>query len=317
MNAFCTIVDEHYIPFARALYASIEQYDIKKQFFVLISNFDTKPEQEDGSAIRWVNLSDLMETVLAEEIIRKYLHQGKRNELRWALKPVFIAWLLSKEIKKIIYTDCDIFFVNNPGFLFDELDKHAVILTPHWKNIYPVKDDQLADILGTGYFNAGFIGVSRKGLHAMSWWAEACSYKMEKSSEAGLYDDQKYLDILPFEFDQVNILQHRGCNLACWNMHVNKREIIDGKLKIAKEYEPVFIHFTDETIQNIVNGNDKLLFPYLQKYTAILRDFLPPGDSVLHGTRLYKRVSFIVALKHKLLIRTRIKRILYKIARNL
>lgn len=317
MNAFCTIVDEHYIPFAKAVYASIEQYDIKKQFFVLICSFDNKPEQEDDTKIRWINLADIMESALAKKIIRKYLHQNKKNELRWALKPVLIAWLLSKGLGKIIYTDCDIFFVNNPDFLFGELNKHSVILTPHWENIDLGKDGRLANILSTGYFNAGFIGVSQNGLHVMNWWAEACSYKMEKSSKAGLYDDQRYLDILPFEFEKVNILQHRGCNLACWNMHVNKREIIDGKLKIAKEYEPVFIHFTNETIQNIINGNDKLLFPYLQKYITILRNFLSPGDTFLTGTGVYNRISFIVSLKHKLLIRTRIKKMMYKIAEKL
>lgn len=317
MNAFCTIVDEHYVPFAKALSASIEQYDIKKQFFVLICNFEPKPEHEDGAGIQWMNLSDIMGSVLAKEIIHKYLHQSKKNELRWALKPVLIAWLLDNGLEKIIYTDCDIFFVNNPCFLFDELDKHSVILTPHWENIDPGEGGQLADILATGYFNAGFIGVSKYGLPAMNWWAEACGYKVEKSVETGFYDDQRYLDIMPFEFDKVNILQHRGCNLACWNMHVNKREIIDGKLKIAKEYEPVFIHFTNETIQNIINGNDQLLYPYLEKYIKAFRNQGPSAEHILANIGFSQKRSFVIYLKHKLLIRTRIKRILYKIAEKL
>lgn len=317
MNAFCTIIDEHYIPFAKALHGSVEQYDMKNQFFVLICNFESKPDQKPGTGVQWLNLSDVVESISAKEIIHKYLYQSKKNELRWALKPVLIAWLLNNGLEKVIYTDCDIFFVNNPYFLLDELNKHSVILTPHWQSIDPDEDDQLTDTLATGYFNAGFIGVSQNGLPAMTWWAEACGYKMEKSPNTGFYDDQRYLDIIPFEFDGVHVLQHRGCNLACWNMHVNKREIIHGKLKIAGEYEPIFIHFTGETIQNIINGNDQLLHPYLEKYIKAFRDQGLSAGYILNNSGFSRKRSFIVSLKHKLLIRTRIKRILYKIAETL
>ncbi|MBK9568929.1 MAG: hypothetical protein IPO53_02675 [Chitinophagaceae bacterium] len=112
-----------------------------------------------------------------------------------------------------------------------------------------------------GLFNAGFVGASKKGLPALKWWSGACHYKIDRQPELGIFVDQKYLDILPVEYPDIEILQHRGCNIACWNMDTNKRTICNGKLLINDKYEAVFIHFTHETIQQILNGNDYQLRP--------------------------------------------------------
>ena len=194
----------------------------------------------------------------------------------------------------------------------------SVLLTPHWNNINPLEfEDGLFSIMRNGMFNAGFIGAAKNGIPAMKWWAGMCHYKMDRQVELGIYDDQKYLDLLPVEFPGSGILRHQGCNLASWNIDTCKREIINGKLMINKIYEPVFIHFAKDTITNILNRNDELLKPYLDEYIQALQnenfDLLKNLDNLDHA----KFNSSLYSIKHKLRLRTRLKRFLFRLAEKL
>lgn len=310
MNAFCTIVTESHIPFAKALYLSVSAFHPDCIFFILVTDPSKIYVDPENKTIRWLTISDIRKSETIDLLLKKYAHKTKKDELRWALKPALISWLLSQKIEKVIYTDADIFFVNNAGFLFDELDRYSVILTPHWRNIKPSNDSDLFYSLTSGYFNAGFIGASINGMSIINWWEEACCFRMEKSVAHGLFDDQKFLDLVPLEFDGVGIVKHRGCNIAMWNMITNKREMVGGKLLVAGKYDPVFIHFTKDTIQNIVLGNDPLLYPLLENYKAALgTDFV-----LSYFNNLWERPNYFVYIKRKLLIRTRFKRFLYQLS---
>ncbi|MBL0131793.1 MAG: hypothetical protein IPP43_12305 [Chitinophagaceae bacterium] len=166
-------------------------------------------------------------------------------------------------------------------------------------------------------FNAGFIGANKSGEAAINWWAGMCHYKIENRKELGLYDDQKYLDILPVQFEAVHIIKHPGCNLASWNLDTSKREMIDGKLLINKIYEPVFIHFAKDTITNILNRNDELLKPYLDEYIKALQHENFDLMKNLEELNSAKFDSHMYSIKHKLRIRTRLKRFLFRLAEKL
>jgi hypothetical protein len=154
-------------------------------------------------------------------------------------------------------------------------------------------------------------------MEALNWWAEMCPYKTEINQESGLFVDQKYLDILPVQFQGVKIIKHQGCNLASWNIQTCKREIINGKLIINQKFEPIFIHFNRETIVNIFNQNDKLLQPYLEEYIQLLKN---EGFDLHHNNKnldFSKYNTPFLKLKRKLLLRTRLKRFLFKLAERL
>ena len=168
-----------------------------------------------------------------------------------------------------------------------------------------------------GLYNAGFIGANKNGTGALNWWAEMCHFKIEKDPEHGFFVDQKYLDMLPVLFEDIKIISHKGCNLASWNVDTCKREIINGKLIINRQFEPIFIHFARETIANILNRNDKLLYPFLEEYIQLLKK---EGFDLRNN---YTDIDFskfhspFLILKHKLLLRTRVKRFLFKLAERL
>ncbi len=313
MQTFCTIITSDYLPFAKALHKSLKQFVPEISLQVLVTD-----EHNFASSKNFTvhSVNSILNSSVAKNIHKKYAFTSG-SYLRWALKPVFINYLFQNNYDKVIYSDADLFFVSNFNFLLEELDNNNFILSPHWAKINPLENgNSLMEVLNGGLYNAGFIGVNRQGIEAINWWAEMCHFKTEDNPELGLFYDQKYLDILPVQFEGVKILTHKGCNLASWNIETCKRRIIDGKLVINQVFEPVFIHFNSETIANILNGNDKLLKPFLEEYMQLLK---------AEGFDLYRNKNFdfskfnspFLKLKYKLLLRTRFKRFLFKLAERL
>jgi hypothetical protein len=314
MNTFCTIITASHFPLAKVLQASLQKQAPGSSLQVLVvdeNNFIS----ENGLVIHSVHA--LADSSYFKGIEKKYGHNNI-DYYRWALKPVFIGYLLEKGFDKVIFTDPDLYFVNDFTFLFAELDTHSVLLTPHWAILDPtVNEDSLLAVLKGGLYNAGFIGVQKNGAAAMDWWAGLCHYKTEDQKDLGLFVDQKYLDLLPVQFEGVKIVKHQGCNLASWNIDSCKREMMGGKLMINKVYEPVFIHFARDTIVNILNRNDGLLRPYLDEYIKNLQE---EGFDLLKNLDLPDHSKFdspLYSIKHRLSLRTRFKRFLFRLAEKL
>ena len=314
MQTFCTIITADYLPFAKVLHASLEKNMPGTSLQVLVVD---KNDFTSSQNFIIHSIDSVITSPVAKGIFKKYAHTNP-SQFRWALKPVFISHLLQNGFNKVIFTDADIYFVNNFNFLLEELDVNQVLLTPHWADLDPFKNEgSLTDLLLGGLYNAGFIGVNIKGSEAINWWAEMCHFKTEEKPEMGLFFDQKYLNILPVQFPDIKILKHQGCNLASWNVETCKREIINGKLLINQQFEPIFIHFNRETIVNILNRNDKLLYPFLEEYIQL---FNTEGFDLRNN---YKTLDFskfnspFLKLKYKLLLRTRFKRFLFKLAERL
>jgi hypothetical protein len=314
MKSFCTIITADYLPFAKVLHASLQKNVPGTSLQVLVID---KNDFTSHQSFTIHSIDNVITSPVAKGIYKKYAHTNP-DHFRWALKPVFISYLLQNGFDKVIFADPDIYFVNNFGFLFEELESNNILLTPHWANLNPMKNEgSLFDVLRDGLFNAGFIGANKKGIEAINWWSEMCHYKIEKKNELGLFDDQKYLDILPAQFPDVKILKHQGCNLASWNVETSKRESINGKLIINQQFEPIFIHFSKETIVNILNRNDKLLYPFLEEYIQLLKNNgfdLPNNYNKFYFS---KYNSLFFKLKHKIRLRTRIKIFLFKLAQRL
>lgn len=318
MNTFCTIINRQYLPFASVLYQSLAKTDPGVKLQVLITDLeDSNQLSASSTCLTYYSQVDILNSPMAKNIYQKYA-ASNTDILRWALKPVFICHLLQRNFEKVIFVDPDIYFVSRHSFLFDALNEHAVLLSPHWSSIDPLKnEDGLYSVLRNGLYSGGFVAASKKGMMAMEWWASVCHYKMERRQELGLYDDQKYLDIIPLIEKTTCIIRHKGCNLASINIDSCKREIINNKLLINQEFEPVFIHFTKDTIINITNRNDQLLKPFLDNYIAELaaENFDLPGKLDAMDAATFS--SAMYAVKHKARLRTRLKRFFFRLAEKI
>lgn len=265
-TACCTISTQSHLFKAHALLESVRE-NSSADLFCLVT--DSLPPEGLLTHVTYVS-PERLDSPLATRIKKRY----RGNELRWASKPLMLLYLLDMGYEQVIYVDNDICFYASPDFLFHRLETDAVLLTPHF---YPAdatrNQDWLEANFRVGLFNAGFVGASAKGRKALEWWGECCAYNVKKSYRRGLFDDQKYLDLMPVLFDGVNILKHKGCNVARWNKELGIRGTdAQGKLTLAG-YPLVFIHFNVFTIRAIAEGDDPLLAPYLQQYEALLNRF--------------------------------------------
>ena len=218
--------------------------------------------------IYWNEINTEMAAKIADKYRVAYL-----DGYRWSMKSVLLSYLTNvKQINKVVYVDPDIYFYQSPAFLFEELEDSDVLLTPHWRGKIPeVNPVNFALQFQEGIYNAGFIAVNAKAQLALEWWANACLYKCEPDKEAGILDDQSYLNLLPVYFDNVKILKHQGCNVANWNRDVCKRELNDdGETIINDKYPIIFIHYTGSTIGGILKGKDDLLANHLNEYKEII-----------------------------------------------
>ncbi|HRQ49972.1 MAG TPA: hypothetical protein PLR74_05520, partial [Agriterribacter sp.] len=254
---------------------------------------------------------------LAENLYNKYAHINP-DHFRWSLKPVLMNYLLETGFEKVIFVDCDIFFFNDYRFLFEALNRSAIILTPHWYNINPaINENDFLQLLTAGYFNAGFIGSSRRGAPALQWWADACHYRMGKHITAGIYDDQRYLDLLPLLFESVQILSHKGCNVGVGGNEGYERILVGNTLLIDGRYPVIFVHFYRSVIEQILKGYDPLLVPYFNEYKTVFEESGVPLQHFMGSLVNKLQPSVMIKLKWKWRIRTRIKNFLYRLANKL
>jgi lipopolysaccharide biosynthesis glycosyltransferase len=272
-NTFCTIITANYLPYALNLLSSIREYDREVHFNIFVSDCSWKDFRETPPED--ATFFHFPEEVTAEgigaSIMYKY-RETDRDAYRWSCKPVFINNLIrEKGYEKVVYVDCDIFFFNAFGFLFDALETHRILLTPHWRTPHPHSDQEEYRLLfNHGLYNAGFIAASDKATEVMDWWAENCLYSCAKASFPGEYVDQSILNLMPVYFEGVHSLGHKGCNVSVWNQNVCRRTLRqDGSLLINEEYPIVFVHF----VSNVPREADPMLGGLFDRYLHSLRSF--------------------------------------------
>lgn len=272
-RSFCTVITSNYLPYALNLLHSIREHDPEVHFNILIS--DAAKSEFDGKAHDQSTFFRFAEDVASEgvglKIVQKYRY-NHHDAFRWSCKSVLINYLIAEcGYAKVIYVDSDMFFFSPFSFLFDALDTHRVLLTPHWRTPHPsCSPSEYRLLFSDGLYNAGFIGANSNAIDVMEWWAESCLYSCQKGSFPGEYVDQSILNMMPIYFEGVHILRHKGCNVSVWNQHVCRRTMKpDGSIFINDVFPVVFIHF----VANIAKSFDPLLGGYFDRYLENLRSF--------------------------------------------
>lgn len=318
MNTFCTIITKNYLPYAIALYKSLRRFskDVQLQVLIVDGNIAGN-ELTCYHGITVFTTEQLMNFHVAASLYKKYAHTSVNN-FRWSMKPVFMLYLLEHGYDKVLFTDCDIFFYNDFQFLFDELDTSSILLTPHWRTSDPLEDEPaFLSLFRDGLYNAGFVGSNKKGMPALDWWAQACHYRMETNEALGLKEDQPYLNVLPVEFTDVHIIRHKGCNVASWNHYECKRVQVGDKVLINGIYPIIFIHFNKLQFTQTLKGHDALLLPHLQEFKNTFEENGAQLSSFQKELPYYLQAGRLLKIKWTLMIRTRIKRFLFRAAEKL
>lgn len=293
MYHFCTITTADHLFKTLALYDSLTALSSDAYLHVLCVD-ELTGDLPTGN-ISFYKPKELAHLPSTGTILNKY--SASKDKLRWSLKPVFLHFLLEKTVDKVLYVDNDIYFYGDYTFLFDLLDNYDFLLTPHNYPRDPNKDQNWLEAnFRVGLYNAGFVGVNKGAVKDLEWWAGCCAYRCEKNALRGMFDDQKYLDLIPVMNEKACIVRHKGCNVAEWNKAVISRSEENGRLILGGKYPLIFIHFNGTTVRAIERGEEPLLRKYFDLYIANLKKYKPD----IQAGQLYKMPSAIERLKYQI-----------------
>ncbi|MDB5477226.1 MAG: hypothetical protein JWP49_2737 [Phenylobacterium sp.] len=141
-------------------------------------------------------------------------------ELNTAVKPYAFRRLLA-EADSVTYLDPDIYVYRPLTEVRAALEAAELALTPHLTR--PLAGEALPNdqaILTSGVYNLGFMAAraTPKVLALVAWWAERCRFDCRVDFAAGLFTDQRWMDLAPGFVDQFAILRDPALNLAYWNL---------------------------------------------------------------------------------------------------
>lgn len=244
MDAIFTIVTKSYLPQARTLGDSIREIHPDLEFRVFLA------DETEGL----ISLTDEKYPVIEVKDIgasayRDMAFKYDLVEFCTAIKPFAFEYLFDRcGYHRVVYFDPDIYVYSSLHVIFDLLDDHFVVLTPHLTQLDSEDrgTKQEDDFLRCGVFNLGFMGFndSPRGRSLLSWWRARTQVKGYADPADGLYVDQKWANLIPCCDDAgVCIARHPGFNVAHWNMH--QRTVSKDHDQYRVNDQPlVFFHYS-------------------------------------------------------------------------
>lgn len=239
MYHFCTLFDQNYLPRARSLYESLRACGTEFRLWALCMD---APSYE---ALRELRLPGVEPIALADfehadvELLTAK-NDRSRAEYFFTCTPSLPLYVLEHwpEVDLITYLDADLFFFSHPQPIFEELANASVGIIAHrfsWLNQSRRR---------FGIYNVGWVSFRRDedGLRCLRWWRERCIEWCYDRVEGNRYADQKYLDEWLERFRGVRAVEHKGANLAPWNIANYQIRERDGRVMVDED-PLVFFHF--------------------------------------------------------------------------
>ncbi len=243
---FFTIVSRNYLAYALTLMQSLaQQYPDAPRYLCLA---DTRA---DDPALD----TDLFETVTIDQLtlphFDAFVFRYDIMELNTAVKPYMFAWLRERYPGAgLVYLDPDILVLRSLKEVEQAFVRGALaVLTPHLNR--PLEDDGKfpteLSLMRTGVYNCGFVAINAAhpdSARLIDWWSRKLEFDCFVDLEAGLFTDQKWMDMAPALFPDVSILRDDGYNVAYWNLanrHVTRAA--DGDYSV-NGMPLVFAHFS-------------------------------------------------------------------------
>jgi hypothetical protein len=214
--AYCTILARNYLPYALALAESLRRHGDEVPLAIFLIDATDETELPDLPGVRWMHPGML-------ELPERRIHQLAMSydlvEFATAVKPLVLRTLLG-EHEQVAYLDPDTYAVSPMEELGPALEaSEGILLTPHYLEPTP-PESQFSDghLLHVGTYNLGFCGVDRRSEDFLSWWWGHLSTECLHDPIAGLFVDQKWVDLGSVYFN-ASALRHYGYNVGFANLH--------------------------------------------------------------------------------------------------
>lgn len=236
---FCTYFDKNYLPRGVALYDSLRRHCTDFRLWVLCM------DAESYATLSTMALTDVV-LIRLEDFERgdMELRQAKSNrnlvEYYFTCTPSLPLYILkhAPEVDLITYLDADLYFFSDPAPIYEEMNGKSIAVIPHR---FP---ESMKHLYKSGTYNVGWLSFRRdeEGLACLRWWRERCNEWCYDQIEPDRFADQKYLNQWPRLFKGLSIIQHKGANLAPWN--VANYKLRDEAGRVVVDGQPlIFFHF--------------------------------------------------------------------------
>ncbi len=219
MHVF-TSITANYLPKAASLAHSVKRVHPEAVFHVVLSDdMPDCPAEVTAAFDSIINIRDL-----PIENLERFIFRHRLVELCTAVKGTAFQYIADVHgAERIYYFDPDIIVTNRLDDLETALDSSSVLLTPH--SIEPEIDpmammDNEITCLKHGVYNLGFLAVrmDSDGRRFIDWWADRLTRWCYDEVPAGLFTDQRWVDLAPAIFDGIKILRDPQYNVSTWNL---------------------------------------------------------------------------------------------------
>lgn len=258
MKIAFTICSNNYLAQAKTLGDSLLKYNKEYKFIIgLVDTYSPQIDYQLFSDFEIIPIGNL-DNLPLKEMLDKY----NIIELNTAVKPYLFDFIFrtKTEVTTIIYFDPDIMIYQPLTMLENHFKQFDIIITPHFTT--PIFDNfrtNESDVLNTGLYNLGFIGVrkSDESFKFINWWMIKLKDHCFDDPQHGMFTDQLPINFVPLYFRNVLILTHKGHNMAYWNLHERQLAVHDSEYKV-----------------NSIDGTDRLVFFHFSGFQLDQPDIL-------------------------------------------
>jgi len=243
-DIFCTYLDHNYLSRAMLTFRSLRRFEPNTPIYVLaLSELCEAILRE--LALPNVEIIPLAELESAYPELASVKPTRKLIEYYFTLSPFLPHFLFSRTTAdRITYIDGDLYFYTSPRPVLDTLGEASVAITPH-RFSFDFRNHHIF-----GRFNVAWLTYRRcaEGLDCLNTYRADCTAWCYDRVENGRFGDQKYLDSWPGRYPSLKIIEHKGFNLANWNIH-NYMIRLKNDVVMIDDDPLIFFHFASAQIR--------------------------------------------------------------------
>jgi len=262
---FCTYFDHNYLSRGIAMFRSLKEHCPGAKLWVLSLSDEC---YRAATMLGWDDLIPirLEDFEQGDDALKQAKTNRSRIEYYFTCTPSLLLHVFrtNPAVETLTYVDADLFFYRSPEPIFEEIGSYSVAIIAHR---FPERHRWMEQ---NGIFNVGWLTFRRdeQGLACLQWWRDRCIEWCHDYIDGDRFADQKYLDRFPKLFSSVKIIEHKGANLASWNLE-NYRLIARQERIYVDDQPLIFFHF--HGIRKIAPG---IVDPSLAYYKLRLSWFL-------------------------------------------
>jgi hypothetical protein len=312
MHVF-TSITSNYVPKARVLATSVKRVH-PEAFFHLVCADSLVGVAPDHLAV--------FDTILGLDDLgipnpRAWAFQHRLVELCTAVKGAAAREIIRRyRARQVFFFDPDVVVLGRLDDLQARLERHAILLTPHQTvpetHRQAVLDNEICSLIH-GVFNMGFFAVQGmgEGLRFLEWWDARLRQFCHDDKPGGLFTDQRWVDLAPCFFADLEVVREPQYNVATWNL-THRRAAGTAPYDILVEGKPLaFFHFSglDSGAQEVMLDRYGSHSPVLLELRRWYLEECERCGQVQYGERpcIYTRYSdgTPIPMTHRLLYRKR------------